>query len=566
MSGAMDSLDTLLRCLRIRRCDHLPIVAAFCRRIGLIDTVNRVVPTQMEVDVGTTVQGMVLDTLSGRSPLYRLGAFFRQQDTELLLGRAVPDTAFNDTTVARAMDALFAAGAATVFAEVAFQAAVRFPLDLRHVHFDTTSVSVWGDYPAATDGGNHLHLTYGHSKDHRPDLKQFLLETLCVHRNIPILGGCADGNAADKTRNHALLTRLSRHMARHGLGEGDFLYVADAAMVTQDNLARIGANRFVTRLPFTYHEAERAVATAVAAGVWDAIGPLAQTHVSPQRPAAVYRCAETTVTLYDTQYRAVVVHSTAHDKRRQQRLQRQLDASQQHLQQRLAEESQRQYYCRADAESAATRLANETTSLHRLQVTVVENVRYAPGRPPKNRPRTIAAVRYQLTGELQERADAIQRQQQEAGCFVLLTNVPADGEHAYTGAQLLHAYKDQHGIERNFSFLKDPLIVNDLFLKKPERIETLGAILLMALLVWNLIEHALRQHLAEHQQCLPGWDNKATDRPTAFMMSTKFAGMQIIQCNAKRLLAEPLNHVQTSYLKALHLTEQDLLNPYACPD
>ena len=565
MSAAMETLDTLLQSMQIRRVDHLPIVAAFCRRVDLINTVNRVVPTQMTVDVGTIIQGMVLDTLSGRSPLYRLNEFFRHQDTELLLGRTVPATAFNDTTVARAMDAVFAAGAARVFAEVAFQAASRFPLDLRHVHFDTTSVSVWGDYDTGVDPSDRLHLTYGHSKDHRPDLKQFLLQTLCVHRNIPILGGCADGNASDKTLNHTLLTRISRHMARHGLGAGDFLYVADAAMVTADNLARIGNNLFVTRLPFTYNEAERVIRDAVAQDVWEPIGAVACTPASRQRPAAVYRGAESTVTLYDTSYRALVVHSSAHDQRRLKRLERQIHASQQQLQQTVAEETQREYFCRADADAAAARLADTASELHRLDIQVVEKVRYAPGRPPKNRPRPIAAVRYRLHATIQQQPEAIQRQRQQAGCFVLLTNVPNDGHGAHTGAQLLRAYKDQHGIERNFSFLKDPLIVNDLFLKKPERIEVLGAILLIALLIWNLIEHVLRQHLAAHQRLLPGWDNKPTQRPTAFMMSTKFAGLQIIHLGAQRHLAQPLNSVHQRYLNALGLTQHDLLNPHAIP-
>lgn len=69
---------------------------------------------------------------------------------------------------------------------------------------------------------------------------------------------------------------------------------------------------------------------------------------------------------------------------------------------------------------------------------------------------------------------------------------------------------EQYGIERNFSFLKDPLIVNDMFLKKPVRIEVLGVILLMALLIWDLIEHVLRQHVLENDVGLPGWDNKKT--------------------------------------------------------
>ncbi|MEA3384972.1 MAG: transposase [Thermodesulfobacteriota bacterium] len=132
--------------------------------------------------------------------------------------------------------------------------------------------------------------------------------------------------------------------------------------------------------------------------------------------------------------------------------------------------------------------------MHSIVASVEEKVHYARGRPPKNRPRKVAYIRYVLEAKIQEKTEQIERKRKKAGCFVLLTNIPRQGDMAETGAELLQAYKEQNGIERNFSFLKDPLIVNDLFLKKPERIEALGAVLLMALMIWNLIEHALRLH------------------------------------------------------------------------
>jgi hypothetical protein len=45
------------------------------------------------------------------------------------------------------------------------------------------------------------------------------------------------------------------------------------------------------------------------------------------RPPANYRVRETSVTLYGKDYRAVVVHSDAHDKRRQKKLERMLSES-----------------------------------------------------------------------------------------------------------------------------------------------------------------------------------------------------------------------------------------------
>src|ERR671921_795109 len=78
---------------------HLPIIQAYADRLGLVSLINHYVPTEMDVDAGTIVLGLVLDTLSGRSPLYRLEEFFAHQDTELLLGKALSLQAFTDDTV-----------------------------------------------------------------------------------------------------------------------------------------------------------------------------------------------------------------------------------------------------------------------------------------------------------------------------------------------------------------------------------------------------------------------------------------------------------------------------------
>ena len=134
---------------------------------------------------------------------------------------------------------------------------------------------------------------------------------------------------------------------------------------------------------------------------------------------------------------------------------------------------------------------------------------------------------------------------------MFLTNVPTAGEMAHTARDVLRAYKEQHGIEQNFGFLKDPLIVNSLFLKKPERIEALGLVLLLALLLWRLVERTLRVHVETMETPLTGWDKKATQKPTAFMMMTKFAAVMVIKVGPQRQLAHPLSTVQQQYLRAL---------------
>jgi transposase len=98
---------------------------------------------------------------------------------------------------------------------------------------------------------------------------------------------------------------------------------------------------------------------------------------------------------------------------------------------------------------------------------------------------------------------------------------------------------------------QDPVIVNSLFLKKPERIEALGLVLLLALLLWRVMERAMRTYVDSSSTPLPGWDKKVTERPTSFMMVTKFAGVIVVKRGPHRQLARPLSGVQHQYLMAL---------------
>src|SRR5262245_14237221 len=124
---------------------HLPIIKAYADQLGLVGLINHYVPTEMAVDAGTVVLGLGLDTLSGRSPLYRLEEFFAHQDTALLLGQALPAQAFTDETVGRVLDRLYDFGTMRLCTACAVRAATRLSLERRYVHFDTTSRSVWGE-------------------------------------------------------------------------------------------------------------------------------------------------------------------------------------------------------------------------------------------------------------------------------------------------------------------------------------------------------------------------------------------------------------------------------------
>jgi len=65
------------------------------------------------------------------------------------------------------------------------------------------------------------------------------------------------------------------------------------------------------------------------------------------------------------------------------------------------------------------------------------------------------------------------------------------------------------------------------------------------------MERSLRQYTESGDKSLIGWNNRPTNRPTSFMMVTKFANITVIKIGDQRRLQRPLSEAQKGYLAAL---------------
>src|SRR4029450_11605364 len=163
-------MGLVLPTIEVYPVQHLPIVKAYADKIGLVETINQLVPTEMAIDPGTIVLGMILDTFSGRSPLYRLEEFFTHQDPVLLLGKAVAPEAFNDDTVGRVLERLYDVGTMKIFTACAVRADRVYGWDKQYVRVDRASISVYGDYrppegpPDQQAPAVPFTITHGYSK------------------------------------------------------------------------------------------------------------------------------------------------------------------------------------------------------------------------------------------------------------------------------------------------------------------------------------------------------------------------------------------------------------------
>jgi transposase len=96
-----------------------------------------------------------------------------------------------------------------------------------------------------------IHITYGYSRDHRPDLKQFVVDLMCSgDGDIPLYLRVGDGNEADSAMFAQLVSKFRQQW------QIDALFVADAALYNADNLIQMKQLRWVSRVPATLKDAQ----------------------------------------------------------------------------------------------------------------------------------------------------------------------------------------------------------------------------------------------------------------------------------------------------------------------
>ena len=543
------------------RANHMPVIARMCHRIGLIDLINESIPCNTELDLGTLVVGMVCDTLSGRNPLYKVENFIKEQDTELLFGIPVDSRRFNDDALGNALDRIHKKGTLKLFSEVSLKAASVFSLDTSKCNFDTTSVNVWGGYEDSKTGGKAPHVTYGYSKDKRMDLKQFMVSMLCVEGNIPISGKMQDGNSSDEKLNNEELKRIGKLLSPLKDNIGDLIYVADCKLINAGNMALLEDLQFISRFPGNFKEHNAAVERAIDADDWEELGILAETpSPSKKRQRANYKSHETSVTIEQKNYRALVIQTDHLDKRRTNAIENRRTKEKKLVEKEIKSAKKTTYHCQGDAQKALETISiKKKTNYWNIEGSIEAVQVYAPGRSPKNGSRKIVGLKYALRLDLNENTDYYRAKLKMAGCFVMISNIPKE---KMTSREVLKTYKEQYGVEQNFSFLKEPLIANDTFLKKPSRIDALTFILLVSLMIWNLIQRDLRNSDEVRNGELNDLNRRPTKRPTSYLMMCQLSGIIILKYGNERLL--PSNGIRPqglNYLKAMGYDEKIYTTP-----
>jgi transposase len=501
--------------LIVQNLDHLGIIAGLVDELEIVEQINQHLgeDRRERISPGVVVKAMILNGLGLVSaPLYLFEQFFEGKAIEHLLGAGVRAEFLNNDRLGRVLDALYLGGLSQLFMSICWVAAQKFQVECKSAHLDSTSFAVEGEYAESEVVGEAapvpITLTYGYSRDHRPDLKQFVMNLVCWgDGDIPGLIELSDGNQSDKTRFAGLMQAFKSQWNFEGL------YVADSALYSKENLQQLAGLRWITRVPLTVTAAS------------ELVNQLSESALTPTELDG-YRIATVCCDYGGVQQRWMVVESQQRKHSDLKQLDKTVANATTHGQTQLRQLCTQEFACEADA-LAALQQFKQTLVWHQLEdMGVKQNLHYEkPGKPKKG---TLPSrITYHPQASLKLEPTRVAIYQQRAGRFILATNV-LEAEHL-SQQQALQEYKGQQGNERGFRFLKDPLFfASSVFLKSPERIMALAMVMGLCLLVYNLGQRQLRLALKHANQALANQLGKGTQSPTLRWVFQCFMSVHVV--------------------------------------
>ena len=530
----MDTEDLDIRSLAV---GHLPLVRACMEQLGIFDVLDDHLPrhTLAKASDAECVAAMVLNILSGRVALWRMDQCFEHIDLELILGEGVKAEWFHDNRLGRALDHIDQVGTDTLLSAVALRYLQNDDSEPFAVHLDHTSLSLYGQYIAAVGGPLPAH---GHSKDHRPDLKQ-LVFGLSLHGSvgIPLTMSLMAGNTSDHVANRDHLSRLAELLPNPDA----VTIVDDCKLVDGETLGRLtrAGFHFVSLIPKTVSTRQRLISQAWSedpdATTWPVLASKAP-EIKGQAPRLYrgrsfvgdvpFRLAEdaegtepgqgtspevasgrrsTSGKSTTEPMRCLVVRSDSLAKHFEESLPNKLAREVEQFKKLQTRVLSKTFACEADARAAMSPLVLGL-AWHRASVVVerceVVEKRASKGRPRKDAPppqvHTVWVPRCTLEPDLA----TIDEQRRQASCFVLVTDW---GEDEWDDQRVLAEYRHQSLVEGHtgFRWLKGPAAVSPMFLETPTRIRALGFVFMLALMVRNFIQFRLREAIRKEARPIP---------------------------------------------------------------
>ena len=456
----------------------LPVLGAFLDLMDVSSIIDRTVPWKGEVPLGTIAEVLIANRLMQPKAMFRISEWAEDVSATDYFGVSAED--LNDDRLGRALERL-AKHATSVQSELVMKATEMFDLQVDQIHYDITSVELFGAYErqlAKEAEATGPTPAYGCTKSGRKNLKQIQFGLNVTNDGgVPISHLPLNGNTAETKTHLQNLKELKRYLPKSNL-----LYVADSKLDVRENLLAIVARRgkFLCGGSFSPHLKERYLAKKSYLEEIDYYSKSQEKRAPEDRDK--YKAFEVSEGLSGEadgknirlDYRMIFVWSERKQRDEAKTRERHIG--------RVKEEFEK-----VERNLNKFRLKTEKAIIKRL-----ESI--------KGKYKIGSVFEYELT-ENQSGAfelkwfinqENLRKRIETEGVYILKTNLPKRGNNL---SKILRLYRDQTQVERRFRECKGPLAVAPMHLEKPERIAGLLCIIVWALMIMALMERAIRKNL-----------------------------------------------------------------------
>jgi transposase len=464
-----------------------------------------------------TLMLLIVNLTLGKRPLYELEQWVQSLDARCLGYKTLHKGTFNDDRFGRALDKLYKTDRATLMTKVVVTVVKEFNLNLDRIHNDSTSIKAHGKYPGKTDKG--FELNKGHSKDHRPDLKQLVYSlSICADGAVPVHQKTYPGNRTDDTTHIETWDTLCRIQK-----DTSFLYVADSKLCTDEQLHHIESRdgRAITMMPETWSEVSSfkdslRKCRKAKKEIWRRLKPGSDTEME------YFSVFTGNYSTENRGYRIHWIYSSGKRQRDRQAREKRLRKTEHALTELTGKINTRNLKTKKSIQEVIdTVLADyRTASFFHVDIgtareetrTQIGRGRPGPNTKYKRRIKTIFTLGWSRhLAQLRQEAHT-------DGVFPLLCT-----DRELSSKEVLHAYKYQPRLEKRFQQFKHIHHGAPLLFKKLERIEATMFVFFIALIIQALIERQVRNQMADRH--IPAIALYPEDRDASHPTTAKIMGI-----------------------------------------
>lgn len=505
--------------IQIQTINHLGLIAGIIDDIGLEKIINEVLglDTRELITSGQVVKAIILNGLEFFSkPLYLFPQFFEDKATEHLLGKGIEAKHLNDDKIGRVMDKLYLQGLSSIFLLIALAVVEKYQILTNCSHLDSSSFSVHGKYAynnLITDEKNQeneqlepvpITITKGYSRDHRPDLKQFIIDLIVSgDGGIPLFLRVADGNEQDKAVFGKIAVEYQSKV------NFETMIIGDSALYTAKNLKLMSEFFWLSRVPLSLKAAK------------ELVKKYSSSELKKSKIEG-YSFLEVEMTYAGIKQRWLLVESQKRKESDKIKLTEKINKEKEKATKSLKSLMKTKF----TSPEGAMEIANQFSQFLKYHKLSEIHVRETLDNLQKKDFLSGTKI-YQITTNLEINQTVINELEERAGRFILATN---ELNKSYLSSDdILMKYKEQQAPERGFAFLKDPLFFADsVFLKSPQRVETMAMLMGLCLLVYSLGQRELRCLLKESKTGLKNQLGKLTESPTLRWIFQCFQGIHLV--------------------------------------